>query len=163
MFCIWPQGSYSQHFIFLGTYKWAQYVRVVPYIGWIGLPRTNTLVYWAYSNVTQKIKCNAYDPRDCIHNNSFSFELTKGHNMLQCCFTLGQKSLPRTKTLVYWAHSYVTQKMKGCAYCPRDHIHNTLFSFELAICQSVALQQSGNACRRQTLYHIVPICKLQRK
>jgi hypothetical protein len=37
-------------------------------------------------------------------------------NKLECCITLGWKSLPGTNTLAYWAHCFVTEKMKCCEY-----------------------------------------------
>ncbi len=42
---IQPLELYSQPFIFLSTYKWAQYARVLHIKGLEGLPWINTLTY----------------------------------------------------------------------------------------------------------------------
>ncbi len=42
-------------------YKWAGWDSVFHYFGWKGLPRTNTLTYWA-SWFTKKMKCREYGP-----------------------------------------------------------------------------------------------------
>jgi hypothetical protein len=89
-----------------------------------GLPRTNSLVYWAHSYVTKKIECCDYDPRDLIHNPSFYLWLINGPNKQECYIILGLKGLQVTNSQVYWAHSYDTNKIKSCDYDSMDNIHN---------------------------------------
>jgi hypothetical protein len=47
----------------------------------------------------------------CFHNAAFSLQLTNGSNKLECYITLGQKGLPVTNTLAYWAYSKVREKI----------------------------------------------------
>ncbi len=94
-------------------------------LGWKGLPITNTLIYYA---CFMSMKCCEYEPRNCIHNTSFSSELTNGPNRLECYIKLGWKSFPVTNTLTYQACS---MNMKCCEYEPRNCIQNTSFSSEI--------------------------------
>ncbi len=87
------------------------------------IPMTNSLVFWAHSYGTKKIKSCDYDSRDLIHNLSLYLWLTNGPYELECYIILYLKVLPRTNSLVYWAHLNVTKKIKCCDY----DIHNSSF------------------------------------
>ncbi len=46
-----------------------------------------------------------YGSRYQIHNTSFSLQLTKGTDKLECYIRLGWKGLLRTNALAYWVNS----------------------------------------------------------
>ncbi len=74
----WPWGSiYDTSFLYQltnGPNKPEWFTTLC----WKGLPGTNNLAYWAHSKVMKKMKCCEYGTWSCIHNASFSSQLTNG-------------------------------------------------------------------------------------
>ncbi len=64
--------------------------------------------------------------RGCIHNTSFSSQLTNGHIKLECLSPPTLSNLESCNSLAYWAYSWVTKKMKCCEYghCVTFHHFN---------------------------------------
>ncbi len=99
---IWLQGMYSQHFIFFVTYEWTNKLQCYITLGWKGFPGTKTLGPFV---IYKEIQCCKYGSWGCIHNTSFSSELTDRPSNLEYYITLGWKGFPGTKIQAYWVHS----------------------------------------------------------
>ncbi len=73
-------------------------------MSWRGFLVTNTLAYWARSQVMMKIKCCEYGPWDSAHKTSFSSKLMDGSKKVECYIAQYWKGLLGPNTLSYWAY-----------------------------------------------------------
>ncbi len=60
----------------------------------------------------------------CIHNTSFTSQLTNWHIKLECLSPPTLSNLESCNSLAYWAYSWVTKKMKCCEYGPCVTFHH---------------------------------------
>jgi hypothetical protein len=72
-------------------------------LGSKGLKVTEARAYWADAYVMDKMKFFEYSFWNCIHNTSFSLQLTERTYKIICYTKLGSKGLKVTDTRAYWA------------------------------------------------------------
>jgi hypothetical protein len=118
------QELYLQHFNFLITYKWTQKAGVLHYTRLKRVTRTNTLAYWAFSNVMMKKSVVNTDPGTVFTTLTFLRIFQMRPTSWSVIFHQARKAYQGQTHQLIGLNQMLWRK-KCCEYQPSSSIYNT--------------------------------------